>query len=88
MFDDEAFDREVWAERLGGGEFDVHEFARVLGTTRGAITGGMFRGSIPAPHRTEKCKGGIRCVWSAEQVAGVLLERRRRAPLHLVRPAR
>jgi hypothetical protein len=79
-FDDEAFDREILAERLGGGEFDVHEFARAIGTTRGGISGGVARGTIPAPHRTEKCQGGIRALWSAEQVAGVLIERRRPVP--------
>lgn len=75
LFDDDAFDRQVLAERLGGGELDAVRFAEVLGVRRSCVWTFVKRGQIPSPKRREKCSGGMKALWSAEQVAGVLLAR-------------
>jgi hypothetical protein len=75
IFDDDAFDREVLAERLGGEELDAVALARALGVHRSAVWIYVKRGHLPAPKRRVPCSGGLKALWSAEQIAGVMLAR-------------
>jgi hypothetical protein len=73
-FGDEL-DREIVAARLGGGEMDADAFADALGMTRSSLRAYVGRGKLPRPRRSEKFSGGLKSLWTADQVAGVLLAR-------------
>lgn len=83
---DDLLDAEIIAGRLGGGEIDSDGFAAALGLPRSSVRTYLSRGQLPTPRRTERAVGGNRPLWSAEQVAGALIERSTRQPARGPRP--
>ena len=73
--DDDEIDRAIHASRLAALEYDTHGLAELIGKNASYVRTAEQRGWIPPHHRQEQCEGGVRNLWTADQVAGVLIER-------------
>lgn len=77
-WDSDAFDIEVMAGRLGAKEYDRENLAAELGIKPTTVWQYVNRGKLPHPHHydtVDRRHGNRRAVWTAEQVAEILLAR-------------
>lgn len=78
IFDDDAFDIDLVAQRLGNSEMDVIAVAEALGIERGGVWAMVKQRTLEPPVRYDPVKRNrAKGVWTSKQVAAAVILRHR-----------